>query len=384
MSRVDRILAEHSLDAWVRTDVSVIKARMRDGYKVSAPWRSDRTPSVGVWAKKGQFYDFGMRDKRGNVINWIEYTRNMSPREAMEFLENGKYTPAPKAKVAVTSEGKSHQPPTMELVQKYQAQVAFAMPYYTKRGIIPEIAKMAKLGYDADHPIYQKITWENGESEWLGRPLLTVPIFTIPNFIGYDGHHQEVRAIHYRYDTDTARQKIRDMFRLGSTHIDKLARWLGADDKENAVFEWLFGDRYANVKGSQSRLFNGNRLLTLDVDQWQPAPLAYIIVAEGPLPAFVAESAGFCCVGLPHSEQHIVPAVAFKNVMRIFIATDEDGAGEKRYEWIKKACPDKQVIRVPMNGKQVDDMVLDGSLEKYMASWNISPDVLLTTATPWL
>lgn len=385
MSVVDQIHQKHSLIDWMKGDIDRLK-KIGGGYMGKAPWRAERSASVAGYEKTQLFFDFGDRSKRGDVIDWVAFTRGMSNDEAIRFLSDDRPVPAPKARICVAVEGeKTPSVLTMDMVNAYHNHLSAALPYFESRGIHPDIARQAKLGYRADHPIYQKVTWKDGSSEWLGRPFMTIPIFTIPNFVGFDRHRQEVRAIHYRYDTDTARQKIRDMFRLGSQTADKLARWLGADDKENAVFEWCFGSRYSNIKGGQSKLFNANRLRTLD-PEYVAAPLSHIVVCEGPLPAYVVESGGFYAVGLPHSEKNIDAKVAFANIIgKIFVATDDDNAGEKRYEWIKRECGEHRVVRVPMNGQQADEMILNGRLQAFMAKWGVEPVPLdIMTASPWI
>ncbi|MDX2078994.1 MAG: hypothetical protein SFZ02_21355 [bacterium] len=381
------LLISNPLEAWVRGDVQNIKALGQGKFMAQAPWRSDNRPSVLVTPKTGEsgtFYDFGARDFTGSTINWLMYTRNLTKYEAICMLGEHANIPLAIARETTVIEGdhKTYKSPSMEQVNAYHAHLNLAMPYFESRGINAYIAKRAKLGYFKNFPVYVKI----GVNQWLGSPFMTVPVYVIPNFIGFNVGIQVVRGIHLRYDNMTAREKIREMWKLGSRHAQTLVRWLNIVDKDpvDVIHDYLFGQRYTNVRGSQQKLFNGNRLLAMEENALMTCEIPNLIIGEGPLPAYVAESAGYPVVGLPNNKLGVDPKRSFAKVTgKIVIVTDDDQAGEDRANRIIKECGEDRCVRIHPGKKQLDGMVLDGSLAMELAKWHIFPNHQFIASKPF-
>lgn len=402
------LLHKNPLEPRFLSDVGTAK-KIRGGYLAVSILRSNDS-TASLWLRTASTFAGGFWEDlgtglNGNHIHWLMATRGMTRRDAIAFLR-GDDKPIPSAtRITHVIEGdsKEYKRPSMELVKAYHAHVGLAMPYYESRGISREVANVVKLGYIPNKPFHVSIKLDTGKEQWLGRPFIEIPVYTIPNIIGNDGGDQLVRAIHIRYDTDTARQKLTDMWRLNDRNAQALHHYLITskrkpvdDDPVNVIFNHLFGSRYSNVYGSEQALFNGNVLLANEknvitvvngkatVNPGAFAPVPYAIVGEGPLPAYVAMSEGYrFSVGLPHNETNIKPDEAFRHVTgKIFCVTDDDDAGEKRYQWLKKACGDK-VVRINPGKRQLDGMIQDGTLQPILHKWGVDPDKNLATATPW-
>jgi len=385
---IDELLRANPLEAWVRGDVNNITRIGGGKFMAEAPWRADSTPSVLVTPNtgaSGTFYDFGARTYTGSTINWIMFTRNLNKGEAIRMLGDRSPIPLSKARETTVIEGsrdKRKANLSMQMVNDYHKHLALAMPYFAGRGITEDVAKRAKLGYEAKHEVYVKIM----DNQWLGSPFMTVPCYVIPNFIGFDGGKQVVRGIHLRYDNVVAREKVHDMWKLGSPNAIALVNWLNIVDKDpvDVIHDYLFGQRYKNKAGSRQMLFNPNRLLAVESDRQVIGHLPNLIIGEGPLAIYPAESLGFPSVGLPNNKTSVNAKEAFANIDgKIFLITDDDQAGHDRAKHVMEQCGADRCVRINPGKKQLDGMALDGTLEAELAKWGVYPNHAVIASTPF-
>lgn len=55
-------------------------------YLVRVPWRTDKTPSLGVHLKSGRWRDFGREGERGDLVDAMARVRRMTPAEVVREL----------------------------------------------------------------------------------------------------------------------------------------------------------------------------------------------------------------------------------------------------------------------------------------------------------
>jgi len=303
------IKANSDLLAMVESDLGPPAKRSGKVSHWRCPFHEDgKTPSLAVY-EDGGYKCFGC-GAWGDVIKWVEVRQGLGFREACESLTGGDLPATdglpprrrpPPAKLTEPPPALWQHPAAMFAIACHKALTPRQVDWLTeKRGLTSETIKDKFIGINSDD---RKETWR-GKEVWLPRGYL------FP---------------HWQQSNDT---------------IWGLKVWRGSTADPKYIF----------IAGSRSNMFGVDSLAGHDT----------VFVTEGEfdcllLSQFVGDSAGVITFGgaATHEIESWLPYLL--PVKRLLIATDNDEAGAKAWEYWQSKTKRAERLLPPGNEKDITD-----------------------------
>jgi DNA primase len=357
MIDVDQIKSSYDLRDYARQVLGEPDRSARNYDRHRSPVRDEKDASFIVYSD--HYHDFGGHDEHGTIIDFAMLVHGWTYLEAIQNLSDDSMQV--QAPVRRSEPRREFKPFPMGRVNEYHRHLDKAMPYFSKRGISEEVARRAKLGMSPGEVYW----WKSPE----GREVkLFAPRYVIPNFFGdivRDIRRRvapELRDAYYEWQSDPRTAQL-------AVAVEREicdAEGITMEQAEEYIIGKLMFPKYKGETDSIQAIFNADRLARIDENgQITNYELPYVIVTEGEMCALALESQGYYAVAVPNKKS-LNLKLAFSNVRKVLVATDNDKAGDERAAWIIEQVGKEYTrrVRIPDGYKDPGEMCERGAFRE--------------------
>lgn len=369
MNRAEDIKVRVNLREYVERDLGRPEEFSHSYHKWRCPFHTERTASFVVYDDHWTCY--GACDETGDIFSYVQHRLNCDFKDALKIVGEGVNLNAPP--VVTKSEPKPRKILELKDVAGWELQRDRVLPYLIdERKLTTQVLEINHIGAEVHSHTY--ITSE-------GTPISTrCNRVSLPYVFG-----ERVLSLNWRRDDASVNAFLKDqpkgLFEAVRCDLAEKGQCPLQEIVDNQVRQALFGRHYDKPTWAQYAVFGCDQICELRDGKLHYKEIGAAIFSEGEISSMAAQSLRYISLGCK-SSQKLDLRRCTQNIRNKYIVVENDrrknakGVWEhpgldhavRLYDQLGGAGSGVKLLRLPEDVKDLDDLLIVGELDNFLAT----------------